>query len=150
MLIENELKKNERSFETLENLFNKTKRNLIKTFTDPSDGMVADDVVTVNDWINKTDEKKPQLDQHQGYDEIACKMIRESNADLVPQMVSNNEIRDWLILEKNTAQKENERKQLEEQTKLDLSVYLRDENYENTTLKRRSKCIAKSKKKKPC
>ena len=71
MLIENELKKNERSFETLENLFNKTKRNLIKTFTDPSDGMVADDVVTVNDWINKTDEKKPQLDQHQGYDEIA-------------------------------------------------------------------------------
>ena len=105
--------------------------------------MVADDVVTVNDWINKTDEKKPQLDQHQGYDEISCKMLRESNADLVPQMVSNNEISDWLILETNTAQKENERKQLEEQIKTDLSVYLRDGNEENTTLKRRSKCMAK-------
>ena len=52
-------------------------------------------------------------------------------------MVSNNEIRDSLILEENTAQKENERKQLEQQIKP-----------ENTLFKRRPKRIVKLKKNK--
>ena len=64
MLIETELKKKERDFETLENLFNEAKRDLIKTFTDPGNGMIVDDIVNVPDWINKTDKKQPQLDQH--------------------------------------------------------------------------------------
>ena len=118
----------------------------MKKFTDPSDGMTVDDVVNVSDWINKTDEKKPQLDQHTQQDYIEI-----NNADLVSQMVSNNEIRDSLILEKTIAQKENERKQVEGQIKSDLCVYLRNENDENTTFKGRSKRIAKLKinKKKP-
>ena len=125
----------------------------MKKFTDPSDGMTVDDVANVSDWINKTDEKKPQLDQHtqQDYIEITSKMIRENNADLVSPMVSNNEIKDSLILEKTTAQKEKERKQVEGQIKPDLCVYLRNENDENTTFKGQSKRIAKLKinKKKP-
>ena len=55
-------------------------------------------------------------------------MIRANNADLVSQMVSNNEIRDLLILEKITAQKEYESKQLAEKIQPDLDVYLRDDN----------------------
>ena len=77
LFIETELKKNERDFQTFENLFNEAKLDLIKTFTDPSNGMIVDDIVNVNNWINKTDERKPQLDQHtqQDYNEIASKMI---------------------------------------------------------------------------
>ena len=55
-------------------------------------------------------------------------MIRANNADLVSQMVSNNEIRDSLILEKITAQNECESKQLTEKIQPDLDVYLRDDN----------------------
>ena len=42
-------------------------------------------------------------------------------------MVSNNEIRDSLILEKITAQKECESKQLAKKIQPDLDVYLRDD-----------------------
>ena len=55
-------------------------------------------------------------------------MIRANNADLVSQMVSNNEIRDSLTLEKITAQNEYESKQLTEKIQPDLDVYLRDDN----------------------
>ena len=51
------VQKNKRDFETLENLFDEAKCNLIKTFTDPSDGMIVDDI-NVNDWANEADEKK--------------------------------------------------------------------------------------------
>ena len=57
LFIETELKKNERDIETLENLFDEAKRNLIKTFTDPSDDMIVDNI-NVNDWVNKADKKK--------------------------------------------------------------------------------------------
>ena len=72
------------------------KRDLIKIFIDPSDGMIVDDIINVNEWVDKADEKKQQLVQHtqQNYNEIAGKMIRANNADLLSQMISNNEIRD--------------------------------------------------------
>ena len=50
-------------------------RDLIKTFTDPSDGMILDDVVNVNDWVNKTDNKKLDQDVQQNYNQIASEMI---------------------------------------------------------------------------
>ena len=56
-----ELKKNERDIETLENLTHDTKRDLIKTFTGGSDGVIVDYIINVNDWVNKADYKK--LDQ---------------------------------------------------------------------------------------
>ena len=55
-------------------------------------------------------------------------MIGVNNADLVYQIVSNDEIRDSLILEKNTALKEYGSKQLAEKIQPDLDVYLRDDN----------------------
>ena len=55
-------------------------------------------------------------------------MIRANNADLLSQMVSNNKIRDSLILEKVTAEKERKSKQLAEKIQPDLDVYLRDDD----------------------
>ena len=77
--------------------------------------MIVDDI-NINDWVNKADEKKQQQDQNtqQKYNEIAGKMIQANNADLVSQILSNNEIRESLILEKITAQKVYENKQLVE------------------------------------
>ena len=54
-------------------------------------------------------------------------MIRVNNADVLSQMVSNNEIRDSLILEKITAQKDHKSKKLVEKIQPDLDVFLRDE-----------------------
>ena len=44
-----EPKKNERDIETLENLTHDTKRDLIKTFTGGSDGVIVDYIINVND-----------------------------------------------------------------------------------------------------
>ena len=106
LFIEAELKKNERDVETLENFINNAKHDLIKTFTDPSDGMIVDDIINVNDCVNKTDNKKLDQDVHENYNKMASDMIRVHNANLLSQMVSNNEIRDSLILENITAEKE--------------------------------------------
>ena len=54
LFIETELKNNERDVETLENLINDAKLDLIKTFTSPSDGMKVDDVMNVKDWVKKS------------------------------------------------------------------------------------------------
>ena len=78
----------------LENLIIKVNRDLIKTFTDPSDGMIVDDVMNVIDWVNKTDNKKLDQNVQQNYNEIASEMIPANNADLLSQMVTNNEIKD--------------------------------------------------------
>ena len=110
LFIRTELKMNERDIETLENLMDVTKRDLIKIFTDPSDGVIVDDVINVNGWVNKADDKKLDQDVQQNYNEVASKMIRVNNADLLSEMVSNNEVRDSLLLEKITAQKEHESK----------------------------------------
>ena len=106
LFIETELKKNERDVEVLENLINDANGGLIKTCTNPSDSMILDDVINVNDWVNKTDNKKLDQDVRQNYNEIVRAMIRTNNADLLSQMVNNNEIKESLIFEKIIAQKE--------------------------------------------
>ena len=55
--------------------------------------MVVDNIINVNDLeINKADNEKLDQDVQQNYNEVASKMIRENNADLLSQFVSNNEI----------------------------------------------------------
>ena len=54
--------------------------------------MIVDDVINVNDWVNRTDNKKLDQDVQQNYNETASKMIRANNADLLFQIVTNNEI----------------------------------------------------------
>ena len=83
LFIEAELKKNERDVETLENFINNAKRNLIKTFTDPSYGMIVDDIINVNDWVNKADNKKLDQDVYKNYNKMASDMIRANNAYLL-------------------------------------------------------------------
>ena len=83
LFIETELKKNERDVETLENLINDANRDLIETFKDPSNGMILDDVINVNDLVNKTDNKKLDQDVQQ------FKMNCANNADLLTQIVIN-------------------------------------------------------------
>ena len=65
------------------------------------------------------------------YDKTIMKLLARrfaNNADLLSQMVANNEIRDSLILEKINAQKELESKQLVEKIQPDLDVYIRDDD----------------------
>ena len=90
-------------FETLKNIADEAKRDLMKTFTSPNDGMLVHNIVNIDDWVNKADDNKQQLDQitQQKYNEFTSKMIRTNNADLLSQMITNNEIRDSLILKKN-------------------------------------------------
>ena len=111
MLIKTELKRNERDFETLENMIDKANCKLIKTFTNPSDGMIFDDIINEKDRANKGDNKKQQLDQNtqQNYNEISSEILHTNNADLISEMITNNEIRDSLILEKITSQKQQEK-----------------------------------------
>ena len=111
MLIKTELKRNERDFETLENMIDKANCKLIKTFTNPSNGMIFDDIINENDRANNEDNKKQQLDQNtqQNYNEISSEILHENNADLISEMITNNEIRDSLILEKITSQKQQEK-----------------------------------------
>ena len=49
LFIGTEPKKNKRGIETLENVIDDAKRELIKTFTDPSDDVIVDDIIYVND-----------------------------------------------------------------------------------------------------
>ena len=128
LFIETELKKNEREVEMLENLINDANRDLIKTFTNSSDDRILDDVINVNDWVNKTDNKKLDQNVQQNYNETASEMNRMNNADLLSQLVTNNEIKDSLILEKMILQEEHERKQLPKKILPDLDVYLPDDD----------------------
>ena len=70
----------ERDVETLKNLINDAKRDLIKTFSDPSDGMIVDDIINVNDCVNKSDNIKLDQDVQENYNEIASEMILANNA----------------------------------------------------------------------
>ena len=78
-------------------------------------------------------------------------MISVNNADLHFQMVSNNEIRDSLILKKITTQEELKSKQLSEkiQPGLALDVFLHDDNemYYSSFKRRRSKRLVELNKK---
>ena len=100
MFIGTEPKKSKRDIETLENVIDDAKRDLIKKFTDPSDDVIVDDIINVNDWVNKAVNKKLDQDVQQNYNEVASEMIRANNADFFSQMVSDNEVRESLILEK--------------------------------------------------
>ena len=80
-------KKSERDIETLENLIDETKRNLLKTFTEPDGDVVVDKII--KDWGNKT-RNKLDLDIQQDYKESASEIIKANNADLLQQMITNN------------------------------------------------------------
>ena len=61
------------------NLINDTKPNLIKAFTDPSNGMIVDDIIIVNDLeVNKAYNKKLDQDVQQNYNEVSSKMIKRT------------------------------------------------------------------------
>ena len=96
--------------------------------------MTVDDIINVNDWINKWDNKKLDQDVQQNYNEIASEMIHANNVDLLSQMISNNETRNSLILEKITAQKEHESRQLAEKIQPDLYVFLCDQRWKKYVL----------------
>ena len=83
------------------------KRDLAKTFTDPSDNMIVSAITNVNDEVNNAGNKK--LDEVA--DEVASEVTGVYNANLLSQMVGKNEIRVSLILEKTTVQKKRESKQ---------------------------------------
>ena len=98
--------------------------------------MIVDDIT--NDWVNEADEKKLNQDEEQNYNEVASEIIRANNADLL-----------LLILEKTTAQKEHEIKQLAEKIQPGLDGFLRDDNEtdDSSFKQRRSKCFAELNKK---
>ena len=106
MFLKTELKKNknERDIKTLENLIDETKRDSLKIFTEPDGEVVVDDIANVNDWGNKT-KNKLDLDMQQLYKESASEMIKENNADLLQQMINNNENKELLFSQKTIKQK---------------------------------------------
>ena len=76
-----------------------TKRDLLKIFTKPDVDVVVDDIINKNDWRNKT-KNKLDLDIQQDYKESSSEMIKASNADLLQQMITNNENKELLFLQK--------------------------------------------------
>ena len=100
--------------------------------------MIVDDIINVNDWVNEADDKKLNQDVEQNYNEVASEIIRAENPDLLS-----------LILEKTTAQKEHESKQLAEKIQPGLDGFLRDDNEtdDSSFKRRRSKCLAELNKK---
>ena len=61
-------------------------------------------------------------------------MIRQTNLNILPQMLANNEIRDSLILEKTIAQQEEQNTQLADQIESKLDVYLCDNDVDNEVI----------------
>ena len=106
MFLKTELKKNknERDIKTLENLIDETKRDSLKIFTEPDGEVVVDDIANVNDWGNKT-KNKLDLDMQQLYKESTSEMIKANNADLLQQMINNNENKELLFSQKTIKQK---------------------------------------------
>ena len=106
MFLKTELKKNknERDIKTLENLIDETKQDSLKIFTEPDGEVVVDDIANVNDWGNKT-KNKLDLDMQQLYKESASEMIKANNADLLQQMINNNENKELLFSQKTIKQK---------------------------------------------
>ena len=104
MFLKTELKKNWRNTEILESLIDETKRDLLKTFTEPDGDVVVNNIINVNDWRNKT-KNKLDLDIQQDYKESASEMIKANNADLLQQMITNNENEELLFSQKVNEQK---------------------------------------------
>ena len=77
-----------------------------KTFTEPDGDVVVDDIINVNDWRNKT-KNKLDIDIQQDYKGSASEMIKANNADLLQQMITNNENKELLFSQKINEQKKN-------------------------------------------
>ena len=88
----------------LENLIDETKRDLLRSFTEPDSDVVVHDIINVNDWRNKT-KNKLDLDIQQDSKESASEMIKANNADLLQQMITNNENEELLFSQKVNEQK---------------------------------------------
>lgn len=106
-----------------------TKRDLLKTFTEPDGEVVVDDIINVNDWGNKT-KNKVDLDIQQDYKESASEMIKTNNEDLLQQMITNNENKELLILLTNNKQKKRKYEELTEKIQPSLDIFLH--NYNNS------------------
>ena len=61
-------------------------------------------------------------------------MIRQTNLNILPQMLANNEIRDSLILGKTIAQQEEQNTQLADQIESKLDVYFCDNDVDNEVI----------------
>ena len=127
----------------MENLIDETKRDLVKTLTDTSSEVIADDSINVNDWENKIEVKnKLDLSMQQNYNESATEMIQTNNAGLLQQMINNNENKELLISERITKQKKQEIDELAKKIQPILDLLLRNYNDNNndeikTCIKRR-------------
>ena len=104
IFLKTELKKNERDMNALENLIDETKRDLLRSFTEPDSDVVVHDIINVNDWRNKT-KNKLDLDIQQDSKESASEMIKANNADLLQQMITNNVNKELLFSQKINEQK---------------------------------------------
>ena len=77
MFLKTGLKKNERDIETFKNLIDETKRDLLKTFTEPDGDVVVHDILNVNDWGNKT-KNKLDLDIHKTIKSLPVKLLKQT------------------------------------------------------------------------
>ena len=122
MFLKTELKKTERDIETLENLIDETKSDLLKAFTEPDGDAVVDDSINVNDWRNKT-KNILELDIQQDYKETASEMIKANNADFLQQIISNNENKELLFSQKINEQKKPKYEELAEKIQPSLDLF---------------------------
>ena len=113
MFLKTELKKTEGDIETLQNLIDETKSDLLKAFTKPDGDAVVDDSINVNDWRNKT-KNILELDIQQEYKETASEMIKANNADFLQQIITNNENKELLFSQKINEQKKRKYEELAE------------------------------------
>ena len=117
------MKKNERDIKALENLLDEAKRDIIKTFTEPSGDVIVDDIMNVNDWERET-ENRNRLEQ--SYSETISKMIKENNAEILSEMINTNESKQSLISKNIVEREKHEVEELAEKIKLSLDLFLRD------------------------
>ena len=81
LFLEAELKKDERDFETVNNLVEKGTRELIQTITNPDHEPIFSNIINVNDGANKIKEdqeiREPKLDRHtqQNFNAVSDAMI---------------------------------------------------------------------------
>ena len=71
------------------------------------------DIIKVNDWKTKT-KNKLDFDIQQDYKECVSEMIKVNNADLLQQMITNNENKELLLSQKINKQKKCKYEQLAE------------------------------------
>ena len=106
----------------LENLIDETKRDLLKSFTEPDSDVVVHDIINVDDWRNKT-KNRLDLDIQQDYKESANEMIKANNADLLQQMIINNENDELLFSQKVNEQKKCKYEELAEKIQSSLDLF---------------------------